>query len=178
MTEQTREEKPHMPGSSPWASDTGGDLPYEPSFPDVDSLVWLLVRSHLTALAQLGFYSIWDVRLKCKWSLETLERWWMDLIYTDRQGDLLGTKNEREGLRSDFHVALEPQLALDFGDRSSRPQHSWQGRGLQRLCRVLWPQKTVPSSNDPIGKDIHNPLSHHFYSSFSIRRKSSLKTLA
>lgn len=64
------------------------------------------------------------------------------------------------------------------GDQSSWPQERRQWGGLQRLCRVLWPQKTLLSSNDPIGKDIHNPLPHHFYFPFSIWRKSSPKTPA
>lgn len=55
---------------------------------------------------------------------------------------------------------------------------SWPGSGVQRLCRVLGPQKILRSSNDPIGKNIHNLLPHHFYFPFSIWRKSSLKTLA
>jgi len=167
-----------MPGSSPWAFDSGGHLKYKPGFPDVDSLPWLPMQSSLPALAQLWYYSIWDLRLKYKWSLETLERWWMGFIYTDSKGDLLGTKNAREGLGYDLCVALEPQLALHCGDKPSWPQQSWPGSGMQSLCRVLWPQKILRSSNDPIGKDIHNLLPHHFYFPFSIWRKSSLKTLA
>lgn len=95
----------------------GGFHPCPP--PQMDSLVGILKQSSWTALAQLGFYSIWDLWLK-KWSLETLERWWLDLIYTDRKGDLLGKKNEREGLGSDFCAALELQLAAEGSAKATQ----------------------------------------------------------
>lgn len=58
---------------------------------------------------------------------------------------------------------------------------SWTSAGSGGVCKgyaEFSGLRTIPSSNDPIGKDIHNPRSHRFYLPFSIWSKSSLKTLA